>query len=99
MNEFGRGNRNTRRKPAPMPLCPPQIPFARPGHEPGPPRWEATDYRFSYGTTQGVKLTIQILTSVPKIGKIFSMLITEARHNGNFKFQSICDVQLTGLKY
>jgi hypothetical protein len=25
--EIGRGNRNTRRKPAPAPLCPPQIPF------------------------------------------------------------------------
>jgi hypothetical protein len=25
--KIGRGNRNTRRKPAPAPLCPPQIPF------------------------------------------------------------------------
>jgi hypothetical protein len=46
--EFGgmkidRGNRSTRRKPAPAPLCPPQIPLARPGIEPGPPRWEAND--------------------------------------------------------
>jgi hypothetical protein len=24
--KFGRGNRSTRRKPAPAPLCPPQIP-------------------------------------------------------------------------
>jgi hypothetical protein len=24
----GRGNRSTRRKPAPMPLCPPQTPYA-----------------------------------------------------------------------
>jgi hypothetical protein len=42
--EFGgmmidRGNRSTRRKPAPMPLCPPQIPHA----VPGPPQWEASD--------------------------------------------------------
>jgi hypothetical protein len=29
MNGFGRGNRSTRRKPAPMPLCPPQILLAR----------------------------------------------------------------------
>jgi hypothetical protein len=27
MNGFGRGNRSTRRKPAPTPLCPPQIPL------------------------------------------------------------------------
>jgi hypothetical protein len=25
---IGRGNRSTQRKPAPMPLCPPQIPHA-----------------------------------------------------------------------
>jgi hypothetical protein len=24
---FGRGNRNTRRKPVPVPFCPPQIPY------------------------------------------------------------------------
>jgi hypothetical protein len=34
-----RGNRSTRRKPAPAPLCPPQIPLDQPGIEPGPPRW------------------------------------------------------------
>jgi hypothetical protein len=43
MNGFGRGNRSTRREPAPTPLCPPQIPLARPGRELGPPRWEASD--------------------------------------------------------
>jgi hypothetical protein len=42
MNGFGRGNRSTRRKPAAMSLCPPQIPLARPGLEPVPPRWEAS---------------------------------------------------------
>jgi hypothetical protein len=36
--KIGRGNRSTRRKPAPAPLCPPQIPLARRGLEPGPPR-------------------------------------------------------------
>jgi hypothetical protein len=43
MNGFGRGNRSTRREPAPTPLCPQQIPLARPGREHGPPRWEASD--------------------------------------------------------
>jgi hypothetical protein len=43
MNGFGRGNRSTRRKPAPTLLCPPQIPFARPGCEPGLPPWETSD--------------------------------------------------------
>jgi hypothetical protein len=43
MNGFGRGNRSTRIKPAPTPLCPPQIPFARSGRKPGSPRWEASD--------------------------------------------------------
>jgi hypothetical protein len=40
---IGKGNRNTRRKPTPVPLCPPQIPHALPGREPRPPRREATD--------------------------------------------------------
>jgi hypothetical protein len=40
---IGRGNLSTRIKPAPVPLCPPQTPHALPGHEPGPPRWEASN--------------------------------------------------------
>jgi hypothetical protein len=36
MNGYGRGNRSTRRKPAPTPLCPPQVPFASPGRERAP---------------------------------------------------------------
>jgi hypothetical protein len=48
MNGFGKGNRNSRRKPAPTPLSLPQIPVTRPGHEPRPPRKPATN-RFSYG--------------------------------------------------
>jgi hypothetical protein len=43
LNVVGRGNRSTRRKPAPVPFCPPQIPLARTGREPGPPWWEASD--------------------------------------------------------
>jgi hypothetical protein len=33
---IGRGNRSTRRKPAPVPLYPPQIPHDLTGREPGP---------------------------------------------------------------
>jgi hypothetical protein len=40
---IGRGNGSTRRKPAPVPLRPPQTPHALPVREPGPPRWEASD--------------------------------------------------------
>jgi hypothetical protein len=43
MNGFGRGDRSTRRKSTSTPLCPPQIPLARSGREPGPPQWEASD--------------------------------------------------------
>jgi hypothetical protein len=39
---IGRGNRSTRRKPAPVPLCPPQIPRAAWTRIRAPPRWEAT---------------------------------------------------------
>jgi hypothetical protein len=40
---IGRGNRSTGRKPAPVPLCPPQTPHACPDAKPEPPRWEASD--------------------------------------------------------
>jgi hypothetical protein len=40
---IGKGNRSTRRKPAAVPLSPPQTPHALPGREPGPPQWEASD--------------------------------------------------------
>jgi hypothetical protein len=40
---IGRGNRSTRRKPAPVPLFPPQTQHPLPGREPGPLRWEAND--------------------------------------------------------
>jgi hypothetical protein len=40
---IGRGNRSTRRKSAPVPLYPPQIPHALSGREPGPPRCETSD--------------------------------------------------------
>jgi hypothetical protein len=43
---IGRGNRSTPRKPAPLPLCPPQTPHMLPGREPGKP---ATNH-LSYGT-------------------------------------------------
>jgi hypothetical protein len=43
VNGFDREHRSTRRKPAPTPLCQPQIPLVRPGLEPGPPRWEASN--------------------------------------------------------
>jgi hypothetical protein len=39
----GKGNRNTLRKPTPVPLRPPQLPHDLTGREPGPPRWEASD--------------------------------------------------------
>jgi hypothetical protein len=31
------------RKPAPVPLCPPQNPHELAGLEPGPPQWEASE--------------------------------------------------------
>jgi hypothetical protein len=43
MNGFGMRNRSIWRQPAPTPLCPPQIPFARTWREPGPLRWETSD--------------------------------------------------------
>jgi hypothetical protein len=57
--KMGRGNRSTRRKPAPVPLCPPQIPHDQtrartPGRRGGKP---ATN-RLSYVTTLLVPLPL-----------------------------------------
>jgi hypothetical protein len=41
--KIARLNRSTLRKAVLAPLCPPQIPLARPRLEPGPPPWEASD--------------------------------------------------------
>jgi hypothetical protein len=41
--KIGRGNRSTRRKPAPVPIRPPQIPHDLTRARTRPPRWEASD--------------------------------------------------------
>jgi hypothetical protein len=41
--KIGRGNRSTRRTPAPAPLCPPQIHLTKHRIEPGPPGRETSD--------------------------------------------------------
>jgi hypothetical protein len=46
---IGRGNRSTRRKPAPMPLCPPQTPHACPDGNPGRRGGKPEINRLSYG--------------------------------------------------
>jgi hypothetical protein len=47
--KIGRGNRNTRRKPAPTPLCPPHIHLPDPGENPGRRGGKPATNRFSYG--------------------------------------------------
>jgi hypothetical protein len=47
---IGRGNRSTRRKPAPVPLCPPQTPQACPDANPGRRGGKPATNRLSYGT-------------------------------------------------
>jgi hypothetical protein len=47
---IGRGNRSTRRKPAPVPLCPPQTPHACPDANPGRRGGKPVTNRLSYGT-------------------------------------------------
>jgi hypothetical protein len=44
-----RGNRSTRRKPAPVPLCPPQTPHACPDANPGRCGGKPATNRLSYG--------------------------------------------------
>jgi hypothetical protein len=47
---IGRGNRSTRRKPAPLPPCPLQTPHACPYANPGRPGGKPATNRLSYGT-------------------------------------------------
>jgi hypothetical protein len=48
--KIGRGNRSTRRKPAPEPLCPPQIPHGpNQGSNPGRRGGKPANNRLSYG--------------------------------------------------
>jgi hypothetical protein len=48
--KIGRGNRSTRRKPAPAPLCPPQIQLDQaPGSNPGRHGGKPATNRLSYG--------------------------------------------------
>jgi hypothetical protein len=48
---IGRGNRSTRRKPAPVPLCPPQTPHACLDANPGRRGGKPATNSLSYGTT------------------------------------------------
>jgi hypothetical protein len=54
---IGRGNRSTRRKPAPVPLCPAQTPFAYPDANAGRRGGKTATNRLSYGTTEIVYYT------------------------------------------
>jgi hypothetical protein len=47
---IGRENRSTRRKPAPVPFCPPQTPYACPDANPGRRCGKPVTNRLSYGT-------------------------------------------------
>jgi hypothetical protein len=47
---IGRGNRSTRRKHAPVPICPPQTPHSYPDANPGRLGGKPATNRLSYGT-------------------------------------------------
>jgi hypothetical protein len=57
---FGRGNRSTRRKPAPVPLCPPQNPHDCPDANPGRRGGKPATNRLSYGTALSLPFWIGI---------------------------------------
>jgi hypothetical protein len=55
---IGRGNRNTRRKPIPVPLCPPQTPHARLDANQGRRGGKPATNRLSYDTALSHWLTV-----------------------------------------
>jgi hypothetical protein len=54
-----RGKRNTRRNPAPVPLCPPQTPYACPDANPGRRGGKPATNRLSYATALLLRLMSQ----------------------------------------
>jgi hypothetical protein len=62
--KIGRGNRSTRRKPAPAPLCPPQIPHDQTrARNPGRRGGKAATNRLSYGAA--IYLSIYLFLLLP----------------------------------
>jgi hypothetical protein len=59
--KIGRGNRSIRRKPAPAPLCPPQIPHDQtPGSNPGRRGGKPATNRLSYGAALSWKILLPL---------------------------------------
>jgi hypothetical protein len=58
---IGKGNRSTRRKPAPVPLCPPQTPHACPDANPGRRCGKPATNRLSYGPAFCMLLDFKVL--------------------------------------
>jgi hypothetical protein len=59
---IGRGNGSTRRKPAPVPLCPPQTSHACPDANPGGRGGKPATNRFSYDTVLNLRLSNKQIT-------------------------------------
>jgi hypothetical protein len=78
--KIGRGNRGTHRKPAPAPLCPPQISLVRPGSNPGRSGGKPATHPLNYGAafivsmyTEGcfenyIKQPIKSMGAEPSLG-------------------------------
>jgi hypothetical protein len=93
--KIGRGNRSTRRKPAPTPLCPPQIPLARPGSKHGRRGGKPATNRLSYSAAS---ITRKCISCVSKIfdSSEFNVLIIMKRtkltvlHSNTVKRHPFC---------
>jgi hypothetical protein len=64
---IGKGNRSTRRKPAPLPLCPPQTPHACPDANPGRRGGKPATNRLSYGTSINITPTMERNLSILRV--------------------------------
>jgi hypothetical protein len=63
---IGRGNRSTRRKTVPVPLCPPQTPHACPDANPGRRGGKTATNRLSYGTPFFVLFGLNLVGFLPE---------------------------------
>jgi hypothetical protein len=66
---IGRGNLSTRRKPDPVPLCPPQTPHALTGREAGPPRRDSETLvnNFGFGRAIAQAFSRQLPTAAARV--------------------------------
>jgi hypothetical protein len=84
---IGRGNRSTRRKPAPVPPCPPQTPHSCPEANPGRRGGNPATNRLSYGSALNIRIRCIYVECI----LTYLVLITNGNKDGSSKLHYTVD--------